>query len=455
MAGSVAGPEGGVSVGGIEVILEPAHGPADESTSVRVVTDAEGSFRFEGLEPGSYRLRIDHPGFAHVARDRVGVTARGGMAGIDLVLVSDRSLWGAIEGTVTGPDGLPRVGCEVIVHADKPGVFVRTATDEHGFYRVDRLRAGFYRVSFPPDEGGPPFDPLGLWERFILVSVRPRQTTVADFGGLGALTGVVLDAAGEPVARMVVELTPLDRSAGRVVKRGDTGEDGRFRIEEAGIGPQAVWIRSRTEHWSARAETLTLTGNDQETRIILASTAVEGTIRLAEEDVPPAGRNVHPALLLAPPDPDHPEMAGAYVALTRPERDGSFLFRAVPPGDYFLLARVKGYETDRRKVRVEGGEATTGLEAILRKLRVGTLVVTVRDAEGRPADGVHLVYGNPEAGYRTVRAARPEPGVYVDEKVEAGTWTLLTRREDLKRARATVTVREGETTEVTLTVEPK
>ncbi|MHC4471988.1 MAG: hypothetical protein ACYS99_13605 [Planctomycetota bacterium] len=47
------------------------------------------------------------------------------------------------------------------------------------------------------------------------------------------------------------------------------------------------------------------------------------------------------------------------------------------------------------------------------------------------------------------------PGLYVCTQLEAGTWNVYLSRDDLKVKRVKVDVKEGKTTEVSVTMTPK
>jgi hypothetical protein len=127
----------------------------------------------------------------------------------------------------------------------------------------------------------------------------------------------------------------------------------------------------------------------------------------------------------------------------------------VPPGKYRLRVVLTGYVTEERVIEVVGGEDPTPLEFSLRRLRTGTLEITVADPEGRPVDGLVTNYGTPKRGFRSLMAKKPRPGVYRSEKVEVGTWIVYLSREDLELGMIRVEVEEGETTSAAVTMKPK
>ena len=450
----------GESVRGVEVLLEADSGPGSGGAGqkkIRAVTDDEGGFSFEGLKPGTYRVTFLDPRFAHRSLTGVAIDGRGGIEGLVAVLSSDPDTFGSVEGRATGPDRMPLANRVVVVHAQRPAVFVETVTDEDGHYRVDRLLGGHYFVSLlgKRDEM-PEIDARGgadLWQRFVVAEVRPRETTRSDFTGYGALSGVVVDQEDRPMPDLMIEISPVVREGEIVVRKGETDDEGRFRIENAGLGAYHIRIRHRKEGWAITADTLALTGNDQETRVRLASGTIEGKILLAGENVPPAKKKLYPGILLYPHDPGREDTWGAHVAVTYPDWKGKFRIRGVRSGRYRLSVALKGHAPWERIVELGPGKNRDGIEILLRRLRLGTVKVTVRDPDGKPMEGITLHFGTPGGWYRSLRPERPEPGVYIDRTVEVGEWTVVAARSGLKSAGAKVRVVEGAVAEVEITVE--
>jgi len=452
----------GEPIRGVEVLLEPDVGPDTGGAGqkkIRTTTDDKGGFSFESLDPGKYRITFLHPRYAHRSLTGVRVDAKGGIQGLVAVLSSDPDTFGSVEGRATGPDRMPLANRVVVVHAHEPAVWVETVTDESGEYRVDRLLGGHYFISLlgesEPNPRPAAKDSMDLWKRFVVAEIRPRETTRTDFIGYGALTGVVVDSEDRPMPGLTIQISPVVRESGIVVKKGETDPEGRFRIENAGLGAHHVRVKHMKEGWTITADTLALTGNDQETRIRLASGVIEGSVLLAEEKVPPSTKRLYPTVLLSPPDPDREGAWGPHVALAYPDWKGKLRIRGVRPGRYRLRVVLKGYVTWEKIVELEPGRSLSGIEIALRKLRMGTLKVKVRDPEGKPVDGLFLHYGTPGGEYRSLWPERPEPGVYIDRKVEVGEWTVVAARSGLKSAGAKVRITEGEVTKVQMTVEPE
>ena len=71
----------------------------------------------------------------------------------------------------------------------------------------------------------------------------------------------------------------------------------------------------------------------------------------------------------------------------------------------------------------------------------------MKDPGGRPVEGLYLSHMIDDRTSSTLHAEHPEAGLYVTNQLEAGTWTVLLSRRDLKPARVRVKIEEGQTTE--------
>ena len=100
-------------------------------------------------------------------------------------------------------------------------------------------------------------------------------------------------------------------------------------------------------------------------------------------------------------------------------------------------------------------ETAKDVNLTLRRLALGTLEVKVVDPEGKPVDGVILNYSDQGRSGRGAHATYPAPGRYVSTKIEVGSWTLHLIRPGMKSKRVPIEVREGKTTSVTVTMDPK
>ena len=113
--------------------------------SVTTDTDSDGRYRYVGLDPGTYTLQVEKPGYVtlrvRAAPDGTVAMARGS----------------AIEGRVTDANGDPLWGVVVAaVRATTEGepseIVAQSRTDDLGRYRVHSLGEGDYVVRVATDQ---------------------------------------------------------------------------------------------------------------------------------------------------------------------------------------------------------------------------------------------------------------------------------------------------------------
>jgi hypothetical protein len=155
--GMVAGPAG-APIPTVTLILTNLATGVDR----RAVNDPTGEFVFGGLQPGTYRLRVDveNTPFAPWAQDQVVL-----MPGQTLMIRVDLqpsapaapapTQRGTISGTVIGPDGRPQEGVVVIVTAAATGIDRRAVSEPGGAYVFGGLVPGAYRLRVEPADRPP------------------------------------------------------------------------------------------------------------------------------------------------------------------------------------------------------------------------------------------------------------------------------------------------------------
>jgi hypothetical protein len=212
-------------------------------------TDANGSYRFDGLPQGFYKLHAEKPGFLMPGADSIDVI--GTLPGVDvpadspatLDIVFTRAV--AIEGLFTTPAGLPIGQTALTVAAerigDAPGEApVTTARRSYdGRFRLHTLAAGRYRlrVSFDSPSAADWFYPgtLRADDAQILTLVAGQNLSVGDFPlplpesnaatetrattsdgvSTGSIAGRVSDDFGDPAPWLRVELLQRRFMVGR------------------------------------------------------------------------------------------------------------------------------------------------------------------------------------------------------------------------------------------------
>ena len=116
---------------------------------------------------------------------------------------------------------------------------LEAVTDEKGSYRISHLPAGSYTVRVELPEG-------------LAIHNSERQVTVSDRGCAQAsfwlqtdtrITGTVLDASGQPVPEILIELMPLAGGSNAYPSSAKTDEKGRYELKLLQPGRYLVGVR--------------------------------------------------------------------------------------------------------------------------------------------------------------------------------------------------------------------
>jgi len=124
----------------------------------RFVSEPNGRFTFGGLQPGTYRIRVDDERFAPWSNDAL-VLAAGEQRSLQITVqprVAENTTRGMIAGTVIGPDGRPRGDIAVIL-TNAAGIDRRVASEPTGAYAFGGLQPGTYRIRVENVTGALPF----------------------------------------------------------------------------------------------------------------------------------------------------------------------------------------------------------------------------------------------------------------------------------------------------------
>ncbi|GGF37010.1 hypothetical protein GCM10011519_08150 [Marmoricola endophyticus] len=247
ITGRVAEQGSGQELAGVTVTLTPIGG----GTPTVTTTAEDGTYVFDGNDPGDYTVSVSPPP-GYTAADpasTVVLVPQGDdspLNGNDFALVPAPD----VSGTVTAGGG-PVAGAAVQLTG--MGVTERAVTDENGAYRFERVPAGGYtvRVSDPP----PGYQVPG--PQTVTVGRQDRAGVDFALSRFGAVGGVV---AGEgPVAGATVTVTGPDgyRQSSR------TDQQGRYFVDGLGAGTYAIRLTppaGTTAAVTTRAVTVTDAG---------------------------------------------------------------------------------------------------------------------------------------------------------------------------------------------------
>jgi len=191
-----------------------------------VRTDVDGSFEVRGLRADVYDLVVSHREFTSLTRGQP-IEVRDG-ALVDLGVL-ELPVGGVVAGVVIDVTGAPAAGVNVDAHYWTPSstrAAARAATDGDGYFRLEALEPGFYRLEV---------EALGTRSFSARVGGSETSWVELDYSDPGVvLEGLLADEAGAPLADARVYASEVDwRGTTDEVR---TRDDGSFRLEGLFVG---------------------------------------------------------------------------------------------------------------------------------------------------------------------------------------------------------------------------
>jgi hypothetical protein len=382
-------------------------------------TDARGAFRLAALAGGTLMIEAEVPDTGRASHGPEAL-APGETKTVNLTLQPGAS----VSGTVTWDDGSPAAGATVSAIQPQSMGMIQARSGPDGSYRAGPLAAGQTMVTASRKEGiagmldmqvdlkakepgkGMQMFTLGANERKRGVDlVIPR-------GGL-EVTGVVLGPDGKPLAGATVAADPegnmmrgMTAGMGAMIAggqgRAQSGEDGRFKIEDLTRGPYVV-----TAQYPGLPEARVndVANGAREVRVqfraaaVLSGTAVDGTGKpIADYGIAaveaPGGPGEDPTRIGDRMARSMAAMLGGGAGAGRQtvnDARGAFEIGGLAAGKYDLLVTT----ADGRVGKLPGtvvaaGERKTGLRVTVQAgATVRGKVVTFPD--GKPATGATVV----------------------------------------------------------------
>lgn len=342
-----------------------------------VLSGADGKFTIPALAAGSYRLTASDATHAAATSTPVVVDGKSARGGIELVMGAG----GVIRGVVTDPAGKPVAAADVRVvtrgHVDWRPRRQAFTGDDGRFVITGLPRRPVEIVAWHPS-GSSAITPADL------IAKAEHELTIA-LEVTGAISGKVVDRAGEPVGDAQVIAEPeatggMDLRAVWTV-RGEqlavTDAGGGFRF--AGLPAGSYRVRAAQpaapEHalWQGNG-TVAKPGDPPLTLTLSADGGVTGKVAFADGTVP--------SLFAV-------ELNGGW-AVPFASKDGSFTIDA-PDGTVIVRVTGPGFMPKRIETEVADGERT----------ELGTITVEpgrslsgrVLDGDGAPVAGATVAAG--------------------------------------------------------------
>jgi len=420
------------------VQLNGRKGPADAKYTA--VTDAEGQFRIDDVQPGQYFVVVEHPGFVQSGTRgrRSSIQVQSGSGKNELILHMQPAA--VISGKIVDLDGDPMR--DVGVLATRTGSvqegrnshnFGSGATNDLGEFRISDLQAGRYKITASPPQGSHPpalkessneKDPsIYLTTHYPGVLDEDQAVAVEIHAGaemrisLGLLTGRAYHVSGTVTGvpgkgSMAQIMLQAKGSGGSPMAPQELGEGGRFEFANVLPGSYVASMIIVTFEGGQPAMQMLRLGQSIE----VSNTHVEG-LRLQPE----AGGQVRGkfrldtgqkldwtqlTVVLIPADEHGAEVVvqgGIGIpTMSSVNVDGGFEMKNVPGGTYQLVVgarsdSLRDYIT--KSVNSEGRDVLdsgfsvlpeTNLDVVI-SAKGASIAGTVVDANGQPIANATVV----------------------------------------------------------------
>ena len=368
VSGQVVQDPGGTPLRKVLVSLASTDAPSlnsrGEQNPRTSVTDAEGHFQMDAVQPGNYRVTLERNGFVttnHRSR-AYSATSLSLIAGQDITGLLFRMLpAGVIQGKIVDEDGDPLSGVQVVAMSPtSQNGFGGAQTNDLGEYRIGGLPQGEFLVmaltsQAPVTENAkrgessiyaPTFYPGTLDRRQATkIEVHPGDEPSANFNLVSSKTftvrGSVFGVAGrgpqstnEPGNATVV-LRPLDGQVGRQFQ-GPLLPNATFEVGEVLPGSyNAQVIAPGPDGWRPVRTSQIIEARDADVDGLQLSPEPPSHIRGHFRTDTNPGHNPDWSQLNVQIDPDERENSDGPVA-AKVAKDGSFNLE-VPSGNYHVL----------------------------------------------------------------------------------------------------------------------
>ena len=439
------------------------------------ITDADGHFRIENMQPGRYRVFFEKTGF-------VEINGRGQKADVNVVTVpAGKSLddllfrmlpTAVITGRITDEDGDPMSGVRVIAQKKIPGSSKRettsvAATDDLGQYRLAGLFPGQYWIAAmpPPDfrdfqrgtdksqSNDKPAESRYLTMFYPGTNDASQATPVPLKAGdempvnlnlvparayrvRGVVTGI---PAGQ---KPIVELTSR---TGDSIRASEVGPDGQFEIHGAAPGNYVLKAASGSDLslLTARQE-ITVVASDVDGVKLVPAPSFTLSGHLRNDDGSSGNVSIFSVNLRQADLPDDSVFFSedSFGDTAQVDKQGNFQWKNVNPGTYILrLYGGNGQDNfflksarigDRNIEAAFPVSGPASLDLVV-STKSGTVegVVTDRDQQGadQPVSNVAVV-AVPEEKYRKIAerfgvGATDQYGHFSIHGLAPGSYTLF------------------------------
>ncbi len=413
---------------------------------VSTVTDQNGAFFFENVEPGEYRLQGDKAGFVRTtygsrSQFSMGSTIRVTEGGEVKDLVFKITPAGIISGRIVDEDGEPIESAQVnplrrqVMNGSVRWVPAgNSATNDRGEFRVGSLPPGRYFVSVTLNRFGPAgpsgpvvqgkeefayvrtyFPGVDSIDQAQAISLQPGQEVggvqlalrkVRVFRARGRFAGKLNESGGPRASIQVREKNSTDFMNSLMlggVANGLNPKDGTFDVGNLRPGSYRLLVMEFDGRPKVIGATELVVGNDNVEGIVipaLPSVTIAGRIALEPD---PAAKTLLDLksirIQLMPSD-----ISFGFTPPINVNEDGTFKADGITPDSYRInviapgFSYVKSMTAGGRDIRYSPLDVSTGVDVeILLSRKVAQLGGTVEKARPESSSGVVVSENTAEA----------------------------------------------------------
>ena len=408
-------------------VLDPQGAPAiDAHVSLRsqvakssgsATTGGDGSFRIDGLDPGSGRILVFHPKYPTLSE---ALEVEPGVTRVELQLAAGVE----VSGQVIGGDGGPVAGATVFLGGHGPAAGRQAVTGGDGNFELVGLDDGAYTLG----ADHPDYAPLRMPDE-VVVAGQPIRGLILELDPGAVLTGRLLGVEFDELPALVVRA-----AAGHDKRTGEVDFEARYRIPR--VGPGRWRVEATAANGLRGQRTVTVARGERAVSLDLELSrgfTLSGRILAGGQPVTDVSLT----------------LAGTDVAVRSSGRSdylGHYRISGLEAGSYRLTAHLKGVGWSLfRQLRLAGDE-TLDLEVELTRV-AGRLVDAVDRA---PIAGARLsvepvwddggVVGSRHRG----RGESDAEGHFDLGELAAGRWRLSAVRDGYAPAEVMLDVFAGE-----------
>ncbi|MBD7965920.1 carboxypeptidase regulatory-like domain-containing protein [Fictibacillus norfolkensis] len=392
------------------------------------VSDPDGTYTINGLQPGPYIVVITAPNFNTYT---TGVTISANEASIaDGFLLENP---GVVSGTVLSPLGTVSEAAVKVI--DVNGSVVGTAiTNSDGTFVIGNLSAGTYAVTVVAQ--GLTSDTQGV---FIVAGQTSNVSFNLDLNP-GNITGTVTDTTGNFLPGVVVNVILNDI----IIATAVTDRNGSYAFE--GLNPNSYQISANLFGYAVESVGAVVVSDNVTTANLILSEEFGNILGTVTD------RNGNP-IIQRVIQINLYDQNNVLVTTVLAESDGTYIIPQIKQGDYVINVKTRGFAPGTFAVEVFSGEDTP-LNLPLEDVG-GTLTILVLDSTtSNPVTGVLTgVYNT--TGLPITEQITDQNGSLTLQNLEEGLVIISAVRPGYSNISQGVIIEEGQTTQAILAISPE